>query len=51
MVSQVEHKEVLIIGAGLSGINASYRIQNDTPYGNDYAILEGRDTMGGTWSL
>ncbi|KAF3008391.1 hypothetical protein E8E13_000410 [Curvularia kusanoi] len=43
--------DVLIIGAGISGINAAYRIQNDGPPGLTYAILEGRDSIGGTWDL
>ncbi|KAI1129262.1 FAD/NAD(P)-binding domain-containing protein [Nemania abortiva] len=43
--------DVIIIGAGISGINAAYRIQNDGPAGMKYAILEGRDSIGGTWDL
>lgn len=42
--------DVLIIGAGLSGINAAYRIQDGLP-GYSYAILEARDDLGGTWSF
>ena len=45
-----EHFDVLIIGAGLSGIGAGYRLQTECP-GKSYAILEGRDAIGGTWDL
>ncbi|GAB1196761.1 hypothetical protein BDV32DRAFT_157807 [Aspergillus pseudonomiae] len=42
--------DVLIVGAGISGINAAYRLQTDFP---DYrvAILEARNNIGGTWDL
>ncbi|MCB0846384.1 MAG: NAD(P)/FAD-dependent oxidoreductase [Bacteroidetes bacterium] len=42
--------DVIIIGAGLSGIGAAYHIQNDCP-DHSFAILEGRGSMGGTWDL
>jgi len=45
-----EHFDVLIIGAGLSGIGAAWRLQEQLP-GRTYAILEGRDAIGGTWDL
>jgi len=45
-----EHLDVLIVGAGLSGIGAAYYIQTQCPT-KRYAILEGRDTIGGTWDL
>ena len=45
-----EHFDVLIVGAGLSGVGAGYRLQTECP-GKSYAILEGRSTMGGTWDL
>ena len=45
-----EHFEVLIIGAGLSGIGAGYHLQTHCP-GKRYAILEGRAAIGGTWDL
>ncbi|MCF2524486.1 NAD(P)/FAD-dependent oxidoreductase [Bradyrhizobium sp. G127] len=44
------HVDVLIVGAGLSGIGAAYHLQRDCP-GKSYAILEGRDAIGGTWDL
>lgn len=40
--------DVVIVGAGISGINAAYRIQNEGPPGMKYVILEGRDSIGGT---
>ena len=47
---QDEHVDVLIVGAGLSGIGAGYHLQQKCP-GKSYAILEGRETIGGTWDL
>jgi cation diffusion facilitator CzcD-associated flavoprotein CzcO len=45
-----EHVDVLIVGAGLSGIGAAVHLQRHCP-GKRYAILEGRAAMGGTWDL
>ncbi|MGE0425604.1 MAG: flavin-containing monooxygenase [Reyranellaceae bacterium] len=45
-----EHVDVLIIGAGLSGIGAAVHLQRDCP-DRSYAILEGRAASGGTWDL
>src|SRR4051795_10415220 len=45
-----EHFDVLIVGAGLSGIGAGYHLQQKCP-GKSCAILEGRDCIGGTWDL
>jgi cation diffusion facilitator CzcD-associated flavoprotein CzcO len=45
-----EHVDVLIVGAGLSGIGAGYHLQHNCP-GKTYAILEARDRIGGTWDL
>ncbi|MFO1197972.1 MAG: NAD(P)/FAD-dependent oxidoreductase [Burkholderiaceae bacterium] len=42
--------DVLIVGAGLSGIGAAHHLQRACP-GTSYAILEARDTLGGTWDL
>ena len=46
----IEHFDVLVIGAGISGIGAGYHLQTECP-NRTYAILEGRDTLGGTWDL
>ena len=46
----VEHLDVLIIGAGLSGIGAAYHLMKHCP-GKRFAILEGRAALGGTWDL
>lgn len=45
-----EHTDVLIIGAGLSGIGAAYYLQRDQP-GKSFVILESRTASGGTWDL
>ncbi|MFS0884214.1 flavin-containing monooxygenase [Aeromicrobium sp. 179-A 4D2 NHS] len=45
-----DHVDVLIVGAGLSGIGAAYRLQERAP-GRTYTILEQRDAIGGTWDL
>lgn len=45
-----EHFDVLIVGAGLSGIGAAWHLQERCP-GRTYAILEARDAIGGTWDL
>ncbi len=44
------HVDVVIVGAGLSGVGAAYRLQTECP-GSSYAILEARDRLGGTWDL
>ena len=45
-----EHLDVLIVGAGLSGIGAAWHLQDKCP-GRSYAIVEARQTSGGTWDL
>ena len=49
-MAPIEHFDVLIVGAGLSGIGAGYRLQTEC-LGKSYAILESRNAMGGTWDL
>jgi monooxygenase len=46
----MDHFDVIIVGAGLSGIGAAWHLQTRCP-GKTYAILEGRDAIGGTWDL
>ena len=50
MTTVTEHVDVLIVGAGLSGIGAAHHLQAAFP-GRTYAILEARDALGGTWDL
>ena len=45
-----DHFDVLIVGAGLSGIGAAWHLQANCPE-RSYAILEGREAIGGTWDL
>jgi monooxygenase len=45
-----EHFDVIIIGAGLSGIGAAYHLQTHCPR-KSYILLEARDAVGGTWDL
>ncbi len=46
----MEHVDVLVVGAGISGIGAGYHLQERCP-DRSYVILEGRDRLGGTWDL
>ena len=44
------HFNVIVVGAGISGISAGYHLQKRCP-DQSFAILESRDTIGGTWDL
>ena len=46
----MEHLDVLIVGAGLSGVGAGCHLKRNRP-DTRFAILEGRSAMGGTWDL
>ncbi len=46
----MEHIDVLVVGAGISGIGAGYHLQTLCP-DRTYAIFEGREAIGGTWDL
>src|SRR6185503_18374261 len=46
----MEHVDVLIVGAGLSGIGAACHLRMECPQ-KSFVILEGRNAMGGTWDL
>ena len=48
--SEAEYSDVLIIGAGISGIGAAYRIHEKNPK-LSYRVLERRERIGGTWDL
>ena len=50
MTTTPEHVDVLIVGAGLSGIGAAHHLQAAFPR-RTYTILEARDAIGGTWDL
>ncbi|CAG8212524.1 unnamed protein product [Penicillium salamii] len=49
-MSTSEYYDIIIIGAGIAGINAAYRVQTCLP-DLTYLILEGRNSCGGTWDL
>jgi cation diffusion facilitator CzcD-associated flavoprotein CzcO len=44
------HVDVLVVGAGLSGIGAACHLQRECP-DKSYAVLEAREAIGGTWDL
>ena len=48
--TRTTHLDVLIVGAGLSGIGAGHYLQTECPWAT-YAILEARGAMGGTWDI
>ncbi|WP_104117040.1 NAD(P)/FAD-dependent oxidoreductase [Arthrobacter sp. B1805] len=50
MDSSTEHLDVVIVGAGLSGIGAAHRVATELP-GKSFAVLESRTAIGGTWDL
>ena len=45
-----EHYDVIVVGAGLSGVGAGARLLLDRP-GTTFTVLEARETIGGTWDL
>jgi monooxygenase len=45
-----EHLDVVVVGAGISGVSAAWHLQDRCPT-KSYAILERRDDLGGTWDL
>ena len=45
-----DHIDVIVVGAGISGIAAGYNLKKSCP-NKSFAILEARDSIGGTWDL
>ena len=45
---EIEHYDVLIVGAGISGLGAAYELKQNCP-SRSFAILEGMESFGGTW--
>ena len=48
--AKVEHFDVLIVGAGISGVGAAYHLKTQTPK-KKFVVLEAYDTFGGTWHM
>ncbi|KAJ3491822.1 hypothetical protein NLG97_g5518 [Lecanicillium saksenae] len=48
--AKLRNYDVIIIGAGVSGVNAGYRLLSQAP-GTRFVILESRGSIGGTWDL
>lgn len=46
----MEHLDVLIVGAGLSGVAAAHYMQTECPWAT-FAVVESRESLGGTWDL
>ena len=49
-MSEVQHLDVVVVGAGISGIGAAYHLQQHCP-DRSFVMLEGRPDIGGTWDL
>jgi len=45
---EVEHVDVLVVGAGISGIGAAYHLTKERP-GTRFVVLDALDGFGGTW--
>ena len=48
--AKAEHVDVLIVGAGISGIGAAYHLQDQCP-DKSFAVLEAYESFGGTWHM
>jgi cation diffusion facilitator CzcD-associated flavoprotein CzcO len=48
-VTKIEHFDVLVVGAGISGVGAAYHLETQSR-GTSYVVLETQETFGGTWS-
>ena len=49
-MNTIAHSDVLIVGAGISGISSAFHLKKYSPQAS-FEILEARDDIGGTWSL
>src|SRR3546814_16814655 len=47
---RTEHVDVLIVGAGISGVGAAWHLQDQRP-GTSFVILEALESFGGTWLM
>jgi cation diffusion facilitator CzcD-associated flavoprotein CzcO len=47
--TKTEHFDVLVVGAGISGIGGAYHLETQSR-GTSYVVLETQETFGGTWS-
>src|SRR5947209_7074780 len=45
---KIEHFDVLVVGAGISGVGAAYHLTTQCP-GTSFVVLEAKDSYGGTW--
>ena len=50
METEQSNFDVIVVGAGISGIGAGHHLQEQCP-NKSFVILEGRETFGGTWDL
>ena len=46
----VEHFDVLVVGAGISGVGAAYHLQDQCP-DQTFLVVEGLESYGGTWQI
>ena len=48
MAQRTKHFDVLIVGAGISGIGGAYHLTQQCP-GTSFVVLEAQESFGGTW--
>ena len=48
IATAVEHVDVVIVGAGISGVGGAYHLATQRP-GTNFVVLENQETFGGTW--
>jgi cation diffusion facilitator CzcD-associated flavoprotein CzcO len=49
-IADIDHVDVLVVGAGISGLGAGYHLKTMLP-GKDFLIVDARENLGGTWDL